>query len=62
MKIPPDHVLIVAFRAGRERGRHRARFYRGQCPYGRARPWLRDAWQAGYDYGWTYDFDGADAA
>ena len=50
--IPADHIIIRAFERGRERGQHRAKYYREQCPYGPTRPFLRDAWFAGYDFAW----------
>jgi len=49
---PSDHVLLAAFNRGADRGRHRAKHYRDQCPYGESRPYQRDAWLAGYDHAW----------
>lgn len=48
---PSDKALVMAFDRGRERGRHQARHYREQCPYGESRELMRDAWLAGYDFG-----------
>lgn len=52
-----DRHVIAAFRRGRMVGMHRPKFGRDQCPYGPKRdPELRDAWLAGFDYGWQHDY------
>lgn len=48
---PPDHVLVATFERGRVRGRLGNKYGRSQCPYGEQRPFMRDAWLAGYDFG-----------
>lgn len=56
---PSDRHLVAAFERGRERGRHQQKYGR-QPPYGEARPYMRDSWLAGYDFG--FDEGPADAA
>lgn len=49
-RIPSDRLIIGWFEKGRERGRHRSKYGRTQGP-GDKNPWKRDAWLAGYDFG-----------
>lgn len=51
MIIPPDHIVIAAFARGEIRGRLRTKYGRAECPYGESRGYQRDAWFAGYDWG-----------
>ncbi|MEO9625905.1 MAG: hypothetical protein ABJF09_00685 [Qipengyuania citrea] len=49
---PPDKHIIAAFERGRSRGQQRQKHGHTQCPYGPSRSeWLRDAWWAGYAFG-----------
>lgn len=52
MTAPRDHILCAAFERGRTQGKLQQKWGHTQCPYGPSRPWQRDAWFAGYDYGW----------
>jgi len=49
--IPPDYTLIKAFERGRNCGSAGHKYGRTQCPHGDSRPYQRDAWLAGYDFG-----------
>jgi hypothetical protein len=48
---PRDHILIAAFDRGRTKGQLGTKYGRTQCPHGESRPYQRDAWLAGYDFG-----------
>lgn len=49
--MPDARSLVRAFDRGEARGRLLTKYGRTQCPYGERRAEMRDAWLAGYDYG-----------
>lgn len=50
MNIPDDKHLVAAFERGQAKAVLRTKFGRTECPYGEARPYMRDAWLTGYDF------------